>query len=89
MLDLSSVQKPQTDPVTAVGLDSGYVHDCRPDSEGSFEVVVGRILSKNKGSRSLGFVRTIDSNHAASDRLMKRLCEQGPMTDDVTRVDGW
>lgn len=54
-----------------------------PDSEGSFEVVVGRILSKNKGSRSLGFVRTIDSNHAASDRLKKRLCELGPMTDDV------
>jgi hypothetical protein len=76
--------KAKADPVTAVGLDSGYVHDCRPDSEGSFEVVVGRILSKNKGSRSLGFVRTIDSNHTASNRLIKRLCELGPMTDDVT-----
>ena len=47
-------------------------------------MVVGRILSKNKGSRSLGFVRTIDSNHTASDRLMKRLCELGPMTNNVT-----
>ena len=70
--------------MTAVGLDSGYVHDCRPDSEGSFEVVIGRILSKNKGSRSLGFVYTIECNHTASNRLMKRLCELGPKTDDVT-----
>ena len=28
-----------TSPVTVVGLDSGYVRDCRPQAEGSFEVV--------------------------------------------------
>ena len=73
-----------TSPVTVVGLDSGYVRDCRPQAEGSFEVVVGRILCKNKASRSLGFVRSIEGNRAAGDRLKLRLSEQGPIADDVT-----
>jgi hypothetical protein len=76
--------KSDPDPVTVVGLDSGYVKDCRPQSERSFEVVVGRILSENKGSRSLGFVRTMESNSAAGHRLKQRLSEQGPITDSVT-----
>jgi hypothetical protein len=53
--------------VTVVGLDSGYVRDCRPRSEGSFEVVVGRILHENNASRSLGFVRTVENNRDAGD----------------------
>ena len=73
-----------TGPVTVVGLDSGYVHDCRPHSVGGFEVVVGRILGENKGSRSFGFVRLIESNGGAVSRLKRRLREQGPMSDDVT-----
>jgi len=70
--------------VTDVGLDSGYVKDCRPHSERSFEVVVGKILNENKVSRSLGFVRTIESNRAAGHRLKRRLSEQGQITDGVT-----
>ena len=72
------------DPVTVVGLDSGYVHDCRRHSVGGFEVVVGRILGENKDSRSFGFVRSIESNGAASDRLKRRLREQGQEADNVT-----
>jgi hypothetical protein len=72
------------DPVTVVGLDSGYVKDCRPRSERSFEVVVGRILNENKDSRSLGFVRTIEGNSAAGHRLRQRLNELGQITDGVT-----
>ena len=72
------------DQVTVVGLDSGYVKDCRPHSERSFEVVVGRILNENKDSRSLGFVRKIESNRAAGQRLKRRLSEQGQITDGVT-----
>jgi len=71
-------------PVTVVGLDSGYVKDCRPHTEGSFEVVVGRILNENKGSRSLGFVRTIENNRAAGDRLKRRMSEQGQIPEEVT-----
>ena len=74
-----------TNPVTVAGLDSGYVKDCRPQSEGSFEVVVGRILNENKDPRSLGFVRTIESNRAAGHRLKQRLHEQGHhINDNIT-----
>ena len=55
--------------MTVVGLDSGYVHDCRPHSVGGFEVVVGRILGENKDSRSFGFVRSIESNGAAVESV--------------------
>ncbi len=51
--------KTDTDPVTVVGLDSGYVKDCRPHSEGSFEIVVGRILNENCHS-GLGY---LDAEH--------------------------
>ena len=47
-------------------------------------MVVGRILNENKGSRSLGFVRTIDNNVAAGHRLKQRLSEQGQISDKVT-----
>jgi hypothetical protein len=73
-------------PVTVVGLDSGYVHDCRPQSVGGFEVVVGRILNENNESRSLGFVRSIESNGTATDRLKRRLGELGQETDDITAL---
>jgi hypothetical protein len=76
--------KTDAELVTVVGLDSGYVKDCRPHSERSFEVVVGRILNENRGSRSLGFVRTIESNGAAGHRLKRRMGEQGPIADGVT-----
>jgi len=70
--------------VAVVGLDSAYVRDCRPRSEGSFEVVVGRILCTNNDSRSLGFVRSVESNKAAGDRMKPRLCEHGRVSDEVT-----
>jgi hypothetical protein len=76
--------KTDAEPVTVVGLDSGYVKDCRPGSERSFEVVVGRILNENKDSRSLGFVRTIESNSAAGHRLKRRMSEQGRIADGLT-----
>lgn len=84
--DATHIECPKAvkNPVTVVGLDSGYVRDCRPHSEGSFEVVVGRILNENKDSRSLGFVRTIEINTAARHRLKQRLCEQGQITDNIT-----
>ena len=73
-----------TSPITVVGLDSGYVRDCRPNAEGSFEVVVGRILSENNDSRSLGFVRTIENNREAGDRLKQRIGEKGPIINPIT-----
>ncbi len=83
MID-AECSKTNTGPVTTVGLDSGYVKDCRPRSEGSFEFVVGRILYENNNSRSLGFVRTIESNSAAGHRLKQRIREQGQITDGIT-----
>lgn len=74
----------ETDPVTVAGLDSGFLKDCRPRSERSFEVVVGRVLSESKGSRSLGFVRRIEDNVAAGHRLKQRLSEQGRIADRIT-----
>ena len=82
--DALHTERSDTEPVTVVGLDSGYVKDCRPHTEGSFEVVVGRILNENKDSRRLGFVCTIESNRAAGHRLKRRLSEQGQITDGVT-----
>ncbi len=71
-------------PVTIVGLDSGYVHDCRPRAERAFEVVVGRILGDKNASRSIGFVRSLERNAAASHRLKRRVQEQGHRSDNVT-----
>jgi len=76
--------KSDTNPVTVVGLDGGCIKDCRPHSKGSFEVVVGRILHENNGSRSLGLERTIKSNRAVGNRLTQRLSEQGQITEGVT-----
>lgn len=45
---------------------------------------MGRILNENKDSRSVGFVRTIESNSAAGHRLKQRLREQGQITDNIT-----
>jgi len=45
---------------------------------------VGRILNENKDSRSLGFVRTIESNRAAGHQVKRRLSEQGQVSDGVT-----
>lgn len=74
---------PNRNPVTAVGLDSGYIKDCRPQSTGSFEVVVGRIINKRSDSRSLGFVRAVESNRAAGHRLKQRLSECGKASTGV------
>lgn len=74
---------PNRNRVTAVGLDSGYMKDCRPLSTGLFEVVVGRVISKKSNSRSLGFVRAVESNRAAGHRLKKRLSECGKASTGV------
>ncbi len=42
-----------------------------------------RLSKKNKDARSLGFVRTIDSNEAAEHRLKQRLSEQDQIPDGV------
>ena len=85
-VDTASVKNTKSDPVTVVGLDSGYVRDCRSRSASSFEIVVGRILSKNKGSRSLGFVRTLECDGVAGERLKQRLREYGTTTETVTAM---
>lgn len=74
---------PNRNPVTAVGLDGGYIKDCRPTSIGSIEVVVGRIINKKSDSRSLGFVRAVESNQAAGHRLKTRLGECGKASTGV------
>ena len=85
-VDTISIVQTQADPVTVVGLDSGYVRDCRSRSASSFEIVVGRILSKNKGSRSLGFVRTLECDRVAGERLKQRLREYDTTTETVTAM---
>tara|TARA_E500000305_G_scaffold12793_2_gene8752 strand:+ start:435 stop:1835 length:1401 start_codon:yes stop_codon:yes gene_type:complete len=70
--------------IAAVGLDSGYLYDCRPNSIGSFEVVVGRIINKGRDSRSLGFVRAIESNQVAGHRLRQKFSEQGKVANGVS-----
>ena len=88
-IDTLAIAQTQTDPVTVVGLDSGYVRDYRSRSASSFEIVVGRILSKNKGSRSLGFVRTLECDRVAGERLKQRLREYGTTTETVHSHDRW
>ena len=74
-----------SEAIVAVGLDSGYVRDCCPDAEWSFEVVVGRLCTNEGGSSSLGFVRQLETTAAASNRLKQRLKEQG-MDDQKSSV---
>ena len=65
-VETESAEHPtDTSPISVVGLDSGYVHDCRGDAAGSYEVVVGRILCENNDSRSLGLVRTVGNDREA------------------------
>jgi len=57
-----STNQSDTNSSFVMGLDSGYIRDCQPGTERSFEVVVGRILTEPAVSRSIGFVRTVENN---------------------------
>ncbi len=68
----------------SIGLDSGFIRDCRPQSERSFEVVVGRILGSDAGSRSIGFVRTLEDDERVRHRLRHRVAQQELTTEQMT-----
>lgn len=51
---------------------------------GSFEVVAGRILRENNGSRRPEFVRTNENDSSAVSPLKQRLSDQGQNADNVT-----
>ena len=70
-------------PLVAIGLDSGYIHDCDPRPERNFEVVVGRLLRPDGRSRSLGFVRRIETNDEARRRLKNRVAQEWTTTDGL------
>jgi hypothetical protein len=56
-------QLPRPDPPLTVGLDGGYVHARHPRSraEGSFEVIVGKVLSDDGDPTCFAFVPRIDA----------------------------
>lgn len=81
--DYTSSNNTRGSALSAMGLDSGYIRDCRPSSERSFEVILGRIIGANGGSRSLGFVRTIENNAQVRHRLKHRLAQQGRTTNRI------
>ncbi len=68
----------------SIGLDSGFIRDCSPQSNRSFEVIVGRVLGPNAGSRSLGFVRTLENDERVRHRLRHRVAQQGLTTERMT-----
>jgi hypothetical protein len=70
--------------LVSMGLDSGFVRDCQPRSERSFEVVVGRILGQGASSRSLGFVRKMENNEQVRHRIRCRVTQEGANTDTLT-----
>ena len=71
--------------VVAMGLDSGFIRDCRPRSERSFEVVVGRILGPTDApTRSLGFVGTIETSEQSRQRIRCRVTQEGATTERLS-----
>jgi hypothetical protein len=56
-------QLPRPEPPLTVGLDGGYVHACHPRSrtEGSFEVIAGKVLSEEGDPTCFAFVPSHDA----------------------------
>ena len=65
-----------------VGIDGGYVRD-RNDRKSNFEVIVGRSMAEDGGSRYVGFVNGLDRH--PKRRLMEMLTSQGVQANqDIT-----
>lgn len=60
-------------PLT-VGVDGGYVRDCR-NRKSNFEVIVAKSFSKTESPKRLGFVQSLDDK--PERRLLKMLRKQG------------
>jgi hypothetical protein len=65
---------PKPDKPLTVGIDGGYVRDCR-DRKTNFEVIVAKSFSKTEPPKRLGFVQTLDKKPA--ERLLSMLSKQG------------
>lgn len=70
-----SESKPRNRNTTVIRLDSDYVRHCHPHLERAFELVLGKILCSKIQSRSLGFVRSLESNDAVRHRLRQRMAK--------------
>src|SRR5262249_50129495 len=70
-------QLPRPDPPLTVGLDGGYVHARSPRSrtEGSFEVIVGKVLKEGGDPRCFAFVPNVDTR--PKRRLFEALRSKG------------
>jgi hypothetical protein len=70
-------QLPRPDPPLIVGLDSGYVPARHPQSrtEGSFEVIAGKILREEGDPKCFAFVPNYDTK--PKRRLFEALKSQG------------
>src|SRR5262249_3688367 len=68
---------PRPDPPLTVGLDGGYVHARHPQSrtEGSFEVIAGKVLSEDGDPTCFAFVPNV--NPKPKRRLVEVLKSQG------------
>ncbi len=71
-----------------MGVDGGYVRDCRPRSKRSFEVIVGRILGRGTRSRSLGFVRRYQDSRKSRRRIRHRARQENASTENLTVFTG-
>ena len=67
-------QLPKPDKPLTVGIDGGYVRDCR-QKKNHFEVIVGKCFSKTQTGKRLGFVQKLEAH--PQRRLMHLLNEQG------------
>ncbi len=65
---------PRPDKPLTVGIDGGYVRDCR-NRKANFEVIVAKSFSKTKAPKRLGFVQKLDDQPGR--RLMRMLRNQG------------
>lgn len=68
------VALPRPDKPITVGIDGGYVRDCR-DRKNHFEVIVAKSLSKTRTPMRMGFVQKLDKRPAR--RLMAMLDRHG------------
>lgn len=68
------VALPRPDKPLTVGIDGGYVRDCR-DRKNHFEVIVAKSLSKTRKPKRMGFVQKLDKRPAR--RLMAMLDRHG------------
>ncbi|MEM6486476.1 MAG: ISKra4 family transposase [Pseudomonadota bacterium] len=65
---------PRPDKPMTVGVDGGYVRDCR-QKKTNFEVIIGKAFSKTRSPKRLGFVQALDDRPGR--RLLSLLRDQG------------